>query len=335
MKWLAPLGWLYSLLMSLRVWLFQKGFLASHRLPGKVISVGNLEVGGTGKSPVVIALAEYLLAQGQRPAILTRGYRSGLARDESLTFLGSQILQVPQRTQRFHADEARMQAQKLGRVPVVVGAKRWAAAKRYLQSYPCPTHWLLDDGFQHLTIHRDLDVVLLDAGRPFDNGLCIPAGRLREPVRALRRAHFLFLTRSHPGVECPELKRLQALQMPFFKVFFKEAPPQQLAGPVIDPQIVEAWGLALGIARPERVRESLKSLGIKAREELIVGDHQSFSQEDLGQLAQKSDALLTTEKDYWRSPEAFAELQKPIFVLPLTVSWDEALSLSNLFKGLT
>jgi tetraacyldisaccharide 4'-kinase len=335
MTWLAPLGLFYATLMRLRVWLFQKGFLASHRLPGKVISVGNLEVGGTGKSPIVIALAEHLLSSGAHPVILTRGYRSGLGSEESAAYRGSELILPPQKTSVFYADEARMQAQKLKNVPVILGADRWAAARRYLHNFPCPTHWILDDGFQHLRIHRDLDLVLLDAQKPFDNGHCLPAGRLREPVQALSRADVLLLTRSSQGPDQSELERLRKIGKPLFKVFFSETLPQQMSGPSTSFQTVQTWGLALGIARPERVKESLKRQGVYPKSELIVLDHQSFSPHDLAQLAKTSDALLTTEKDFWRSPESFAALDKPVFVLPLKVEWEDRLSLSDLFSPLT
>ncbi len=336
MRYLAPLAIIFSFLTRLRALLFSVGFKRSHHLPGFVISVGNLEVGGTGKSPVVMALCEALLARGFRPAILTRGYRSGLKAEDSAVYLGSSLLMPPQQNTSFHADEARMQAARLTNVPVIVGARRFLAAQRYLTSHPAPTHWILDDGFQHLQIHRDLDLVLLDAQRPFDNGWCIPAGRLREPRSALKRAHHILLTRSPSDPSWRAPKSLDSIPLPKHKLIFEDGPLLQVAGPPLVPGVSAREGaLVLGIARPERVQAHLKSQGFNVLESLLVGDHQEIPEPALHQLAQRCPVLVTTEKDFWRSPEVFRSLNLPIFVIPLRLHWASATSLLEIFMPFT
>ena len=138
-----PLSLLYGCLMKLRRQLYLKDFLTSHQLPGVCISIGNLEVGGTGKTPVCIALANELLSKGHRPAILTRGYRSGLNSEESVVLLNETVLYPSNFSKAFFADEARLQSHHLPTVAIIIGANRVQAAQKYCQAFEPPTHWIL------------------------------------------------------------------------------------------------------------------------------------------------------------------------------------------------
>lgn len=328
---LLPLSWLYGAVNRGRVWLYQSGLFTQEVLPGKVISIGNIEVGGTGKSPVVVAVCQALRAAGARPLILTRGYRSGLAADNSVVLKARDILLPPENGEPFQADEARMQAAQLVDVPVVVGRKRFAAAKRYLQHFPAPTHWILDDGFQHLQLARDFDLVLLDAAKPLDNGFCMPLGRLREFPQALRRAHAFLATRAEPAADLSEVQSLaSALNRPLFRVRFTDGPAIQLAGPACDPSHVQHWTLALGIARPERIQRSLEKNFAPITQTYLRRDHEAFDFKHLKSIIPSGGALLTTEKDYWRAPESFAALGSAIFCIPLELDWQDSNTLSAL-----
>jgi len=329
---LAPLGCLYGSVMRLRRWFYQRGWLRSYQLPGLVISVGNLEAGGTGKSPVVMALAQHLLQTGARPVILTRGYRSGLASQDSAVLLGSQLLMSPESTTDFHADEATMQARKLAQVPVIIGAKRWEAAQRYLLQHPAPTHWILDDGFQHLRLRRQLDIVLLDARQPFNNGRCLPAGSLREFPGTLQYAQLILLTRAQ-GIRIPFI--IQNMSAPVIPVDFANGQPLQLAGPKRSWSEQTAVMLALGIAHPQRVIEHCQQHKYPITDQLLSGDHEVFPQEKLESLAKKVGAILTTEKDFWRQSQALEALQIPIFVLPLELRFPDSFDLSKLIHSFT
>ncbi len=323
---LAPLGWLYGGIMRLRRFLFQKGILRSHQLPGFVISVGNLEVGGTGKSPVVMAVARHLMQRGARPIILTRGYRSGLPPDDSAVLLGSQLLLTPASGQSFHADEATMQARKLETVPVIIGAKRWEAAQRYLQHHPAPSHWILDDGFQHLKLKRQLNIVLLDAERPLHNGRCLPAGRLREFPSTLKFAQLILLTRARLKHRAFILHNMTA---PVIPVAFGNSQPLQVAGPEQPWSSHAAAVLALGIAQPDRVVEYCRQQNYPITEQLTTGDHELFPMEKLEALGRKVGAILTTEKDFWRQADVLRSLMIPTYVLPLELRFPESFDLSN------
>ena len=176
---LWPAAVVFGVVVRLRARMYRLGLFRQKRLKGAVISVGNLTVGGTGKTPMVLWLAERLLARGRRVAILTRGYRG----------------------QGDDSDEVRVLRNRLGeRVRFGVGANRYAAGRGLENEVDC---FILDDGFQHLQLARDVDIVLIDATTPFAGGRLLPAGRLREPRSALGRANVVVITRSvrAPGLE--------------------------------------------------------------------------------------------------------------------------------------
>ena len=171
---LTPISLIYGFVQFVRRGLYHTGVLRSQDLPGTVISIGNIEAGGTGKTPVVIALAKWLQEEGFTPVILTRGYRSGLKSHET-AILVNEVTVLQTGSSEFSADEAQQQSADLSDVPVVIGANRLEGAKTYLRNFKEPTHWILDDGFQHLKISRNIDILLLDYDHPFGNGFPIPS----------------------------------------------------------------------------------------------------------------------------------------------------------------
>lgn len=312
---LLPLSILYGGAVRRRAALFQSGTWTRLRLPGKVISVGNIEAGGTGKTPVVIAIAEHLQSLGHTPAILTRGYRSGLKEADWLVLKDESIVLSSKLDPQFHADEARFQAARLKTVPVIVGALRHAAAKNYLDHFPAPSHWLIDDGFQHLKIERHLDLVLLDAKNPFGNGKLLPAGTLREPIEHLERADALLFTRADDKYPTQVVREeLKKFEKPLVSIPFQQVEPVQISGASYELKNAKKILLAAAIARPERLRDALKSV---ERKEMFKGDHQRFDIREIESAAQSCDAILTTEKDFWRDPDVFRAQKKPVFVLGL------------------
>jgi tetraacyldisaccharide 4'-kinase len=174
--WLRLLLWpvsiLYGYLTRLRVWLYSRGIRKQKRLNRPVISVGNLTVGGTGKTPMVIWLAEKFLAEGKRIAILTRGYKGSGGTSDEIELMKFRLQQ---------------------KVHFGVGANRFEKGKELESDVDI---FLLDDGYQHLQLARDVNILLLDASQPLARQLVLPAGPLREPVSAMQRADVLVLTRS-------------------------------------------------------------------------------------------------------------------------------------------
>ena len=195
---LATLLWgisvLYGGLTHLRRRLYTRGRLKSHRLPCPVISVGNLTLGGTGKTPLVIHLAEKIQGMGYRPVILSRGYKGLAEKGGAVVSDGRNLLCDA----RQAGDEPYLMAILLPTVPVVVGRHRYRAGMDAIRRFQ-PDIILLDDGFQHLQLKRDLNLLLLDAQNPFGNRYLFPRGTLREPEVSLLGADAVVLTRSGPA----------------------------------------------------------------------------------------------------------------------------------------
>lgn len=293
LRLLWPLSLVYSLIARVKAWCYARGIFRKRKLPGTVLGVGNLTVGGTGKTPVVLAIAERFAQEGKNTAILTRGYR-GTA-DPGANG-------VPQ------SDEVALLRERLaGKVQLGVGADRY---KNGMVLARHGIEWfVLDDGFQHLKLSRDADVVLIDATDPFGGGMVLPAGRLREPLSALRRADIVVVTRSvqapSPAIEaiirrytssrifyaCTRLESV--LRVPRLDV----ALPQQ--------DWTKARFLAFcGIGNPAAFFEDLRTWGFQVVQQRSYLDHHAYTARDAAQLEQAAsncgaDALLCTEKDVW------------------------------------
>jgi tetraacyldisaccharide 4'-kinase len=316
---------IYFLLITFRNWCFRKGMCRARSLPGFCISIGNLVVGGTGKSPLVISLCNHLISQGHRPAVLIRGYMSGLRRGEFAIFIGGQCVDSSKGSE-LHADEARMISAHCEQVPVIVGSRRLSAADYFIKKFGDkiqPTHWILDDGFQHRQIARDVDYVVVSSVHSFGNGRLLPRGILREPVSGLRRATKVFLTNPTSGstqklkavlekygaggldIEEVRLRGYQLVQMTHQDL---QSPPAK-----------HRFAAIAGIANPERFFNDLNALGIELADTETVRDHQEFDPELLKKIESKFTAVITTSKDYWRDPTAFEKLRIPCYVLEMSV----------------
>lgn len=326
---MSLLAWIYGILLSLRNALYDWNWLPRSRLPGHVISIGNIAVGGTGKSPVVIALAQYLLQNGvSKPAILTRGYRGGLGRNEWLCLIDGRRV-AGNAAESAKPDEALMQSRMLPGVPVVVGARRARAAMNWVtQAASQPTHWILDDGFQHRAIVRDVDVVLLDATTPF--GPLLPKGRFREYTEALGRSQVIAFTRCLEGFPRKGDKAYVSLVAPGAAVFCLEAvyeKPQRVVAVKNDSQDLVAMPVLLvaGIARPEAFQAAATQKNIAVAGTYFVGDHAPIDPLVLKQRLTESaaGAVWTTAKDWARDEAAFRESGVDVYVLPMSMACDD------------
>lgn len=288
----------------------------SRKLPCRVISVGNITVGGTGKTPTVLWLARRFRENGFSVAIVSRGYGRVDSKAAHVTLQGS----IPDAAARF-GDEPVLLARRLSHVPVWVGADRFQAAQQALQRHHADVV-LLDDGFQHRQLHRDVDIVVLNAAHPLGNGRLLPAGPLREPAAHLTRAHALvFIEDAHNWVACRTLVQPFGLEekpcfraVPVLDGFFRahtdlEVPFEKL---VDRPCVVVA-----GIARPERFFSAVRSRGIPCARTVAFPDHHRWKPSDVRLLLETmrntgARWILTTEKDAVRFPAPLA--QRAVFV---------------------
>jgi tetraacyldisaccharide 4'-kinase len=259
--------------------LYEAGILKTVRLHHPVISVGNLTVGGTGKTPLVIALAEGLRDRGFCPVILSRGY-GRRSRD---------VLVVHADTPwEDCGDEPLLMKQRLGNIAVVVGADRQQAGL-VAESANLGDIFLLDDGFQHRRLHRDVDIVTIDPVEWAAGELLLPAGRWREPKAAIGRAHAACVLEVS-GSAAP------ALAIPSFSVRTEVQGIYRAGTPVAPGAFNNRSVVAFaGIAKPDRFFDSLDALGIRAAKRVRFRDHHRYSAGEIEELG--GDMLITTEKD--------------------------------------
>jgi tetraacyldisaccharide 4'-kinase len=283
---LWPLALPYGAVAHLRARVYRQGILRQRRLDGMVISVGNITTGGTGKTPMVLWIAQRLLVEGKSTGILTRGYRG--AGDAAAST----------------SDEVRLLQARLGeRVAFGVGADRFARgrelAKRGVESF------VLDDGFQHLQLARDVDIVLVDATSPFGGGHLLPAGRLREPLSALSRADVIVITRSDhaPAIEAAIRRDSDA------PIFYARAHLESIRafrGEYPGTEYAEAHSRKFfafsGIGNPAGFRADLREWGLDTAGYKVFPDHHRYTARDVkameaGARAAGANAIICTEKD--------------------------------------
>jgi tetraacyldisaccharide 4'-kinase len=314
----AGLAFFYALGARARRALYHYKIFKPKRLPVPVVSVGGLTVGGTGKTPMVACLARLFQAQGKRVAILSRGYR-GLARGVIRLSDGEQIYQKPPRV----GEEAFWLARSLPGVAVYTGASRVAAGMAAWRDSP-PDLFLLDDGFQHCRLHRDLNIVLLDADSPFGNGFLLPRGPLREPIDVLALAQVLILTRFAEDLHQRRFKALQATFPDKIVLTAAISPAAARCYPEGQKQPASALkGRPLsafaGLARPSVFIDTLIDLGVVLKGIYTFPDHHAFKPQELQTMvedgqARGAEALITTAKDWARMAETW-EADLPLWVL--------------------
>ena len=300
----------HSGVVTLRNRLYDSGRLKRRSLPRPVISVGNLTLGGTGKTPFVESLAHLLSEEGYIVCILSRGYASARRQGPLLV---SDLCRL-RAGATMAGDEPYWLARRLPGVPVVVGANRFEAGLFALERLPVHV-FLLDDGFQHRSLHRDLDVVLVDATDPWGGGHALPAGTLREPKSALRRAHAIGLTRLHQcdGAAARAVQAEVQQMAPGVPLFGTRARTTGLRcigqrGLLGVDAVAGRNVLAFaGIGKPAAFFTDLEMLGAKIVARRPFPDHHAFTRADLqglidAAIAAGATALVTTEKDAMRLP---------------------------------
>lgn len=284
---LKLLSHIYRIAVNFRNFLYEHGILKSYAIGIPVISIGNITMGGSGKTPLVIFFAQWLVEQGFKPVILIRGYMADRTKG---------------------SDEVKLFKSKLKNVDVVQGADRVKNAREYLKGQPCDM-FILDDGFQHRKISRDLNIVALDMTNPFGNGELIPRGILREPPKSLKRSDVVILTRTDLGKDNitrtkdtiarinPRADIIETIHKPLQFVDLKDSKAYDLS--ILKGKSILAF---CGIGNPAGFEGTLRKLGINIMKFEIFDDHYSFGEPDIQRLIKMSKdlnvaALVTTPKD--------------------------------------
>ncbi|HEY7138786.1 MAG TPA: tetraacyldisaccharide 4'-kinase [Methylomirabilota bacterium] len=299
---LAPAAWAYRGGLAVRDAAYGRGWLARGRLSCPVVSIGNLTIGGTGKTPAVEMVARWLTDDGRRVAIVSRGYgRRPGAPVELVSDGGAPRLPADQA-----GDEPLLLARRLPGVGVVVGADRLAAG-RWAVTHLRPDVVLLDDGFQQRRLMKDVEIVCVDARVPWGPGGLFPRGTLREPPAALARAHLLIATRAAGRnlAGLVEEIRQYAGPAPCIAADYAVEGLEDLESGALHPaSALHGRGVLAfaGIAAPERLAETLTAHGAIVRDVVAFPDHHSYAPQDLAAVAHRARAmgagiLVTTEKD--------------------------------------
>ena len=301
---LAPLAWLYGAAAGARGWLYDAGWLRARALPVPVISVGNLTVGGSGKSPMTAHVARLLHERGLRPAVVSRGYRGSHTGAATTVSAGS----GPLVDAAVAGDEPVMLARMLPGVPVIVSHRRVDGGARAVEEHGARCV-VLDDGFQHRALRRDLDILMMDTQDALEGARLLPAGRLREPVSAMRRAGAIVMMGRGPAaagilaaaeIHCPRAPILRATAKPAGLIDAASGRSLPLAG--LAGMRVACFA---GIAHPDRFFADVGASGARIVARLPYRDHHAYTRADLDRIrAEASRAgaalLLTTMKDLAR-----------------------------------
>ena len=300
---LLPLSWLYAGVMAVRNWLYDRGWKKSEAFAVPLINVGNLRVGGTGKTPHVSWLVEELLRQGHRPAILSRGYgrqtrgpRLATAQDSAATV----------------GDEPWQYFGELGPrgVPVAVAEARRLGVALLLQKYPDTTVVVLDDAYQHRAVRPALNLLLTEWARPFYTDHVLPAGRLRESRAGARRADAVIVTKAPPNA--PEAARAAVARrvgrytrpgVPVLFSTYEYGAPQAITAAAAGPPAPGPALLLTGIAQPGPLHEHLENEGFTIVHHADFSDHHAFQPAELAALRahwRPGWPIFTTTKDATR-----------------------------------
>ena len=301
---LAPLGLLYGAVARARLRLYRSGFLKSENVGAPVVSVGNLTAGGTGKTPLVEWAARALAREGLRACVLTRGY--GRA-DEGRRVLASDGARVLAEVAEC-GDEPRLLAERLLGVAAVVCDRDRVAAARWAREELGAEVFVLDDGFQHLRIARDLDIVTVDATAPWGGGAMLPRGRLREPVSGLARADCVVITRAELAGDLgglrAEVLRVGGGRAAVFTSRVMTLGLIRLSGAEVNLESVRAGavGAFCAVGNPRAFFEHVRRDGFELGYTRAFNDHHAYTQADIDAVSREAAgrgarALLTTAKD--------------------------------------
>jgi tetraacyldisaccharide 4'-kinase len=312
---LSPASLLFGAVAKARRTLYAKGFLKSNKLAAKVISVGNITVGGTGKTPLVVFIAKVLAEKGEKVCILTRGYGRENAHERLLVSDGEKILA----NVKMSGDEPFESAEKLLGISAVLADKNRASAGTWAIKNLGITAFILDDGFQHIQLQRDLNIVCIDATNPFGNGKLLPAGILREPLESLKRADAIVVTRANL---IPDSK-FQISDYTDAPIFISRNITNRKS------KIKNRKCLAFcGLGNPENFFSQLRQDNFNLVATEIFRDHHDYSQQDADEIEhiakmRNAEILLTTAKDAVKLRDLKFELPLEIVESELVFDDDE------------
>ncbi|MDF2571424.1 MAG: lpxK [Sporomusa sp.] len=339
---LRAMSFIYGLGVHIKLGMYRLGILECHRLPCKVISLGNITVGGTGKTPTAQRLAAIIRDMGYRVAILNRGYRSGWKGQVGVVSDGSKIYM----TVTEAGDEAYLLAKNLPGVPVIIGRNRFLTGSYAVDNLNAEVV-ILDDAYQHWQLQRDLDIVLIDTLNVFGNNFLLPRGTLREPLTNLDRAHAFLLTKIDQSTgdarvsirETLSKYNEQALIVEsthtprcFIEIeeWYKGVRPETVPLTAIQGHSILPFS---AIGNPSSFEKTITDLGGTVLDAVQFPDHHNYTMAEMQWIMQKAvdnkvKALITTDKDAVKIPSEFIHSERPlpVYVLSIEVRFHDGYS---------
>ena len=272
--WLMPFSFIFTDIVKFRRWMYKKGYKPVEKLPVPVIIVGNITLGGTGKTPLVIYLVEQLKAAGFKPGVISRGYGGQSESWPLQVTTESDVLQI--------GDEPLLIAQQAN-CPVAVGPVRADSARLLIENEACDVI-ISDDGLQHYALHRDIEIVVIDGERRFGNNFCLPSGPLREPQERIQEVDFVVCNGGEPE-ENEILMQLEGAYAVNMKTHERK--------PLNEFKELSCHAMA-GIGNPQRFFDLLKQYGLNCQTHYFP-DHYAYTEKDISYKG--AQAILMTEKD--------------------------------------
>jgi tetraacyldisaccharide 4'-kinase len=311
---------LYTFGVKTRLKLYKSNILKTKTLPCMVISIGNITAGGTGKTPMTIYIARRLVTEGSKVTILSRGYK-GEYKDIGLVSNGAEVLMDA----REAGDEPYLMAEKLKNpgnmgVPVIVCKDRYKAGLFAIEKFS-PDVILLDDGFQHIALNRDMNIMLIDAKTDLKKEKLLPSGMLREPIAELKRARVIMIKDKEPKVIDPFLK---AIDKPIVAFAYAPSKLRALDGGAdleLDEIKEKKTFIFSALASPDSFERTTKGLGARIIGKKSFPDHHSFTADDIDELLELSkgaELIITTEKDAVKL-KGFSDKLKNAYILEIDV----------------
>ncbi|MCX5898644.1 MAG: tetraacyldisaccharide 4'-kinase [Proteobacteria bacterium] len=311
---LACASYIFQGVVWLRRLLYEKEIFKSYRLPCPVLSIGNITVGGTGKTPAVYHIARHLKDAGYRVVILCRGYRAQDPGQGLVVADGSSLLAGPEQA----GDEPFMLAQKLRDVPVLAGRDRVSLGQRAVRDFAAQVI-IIDDGFHYFRLKRDLDIVLINSRNPFGNGYLLPRGTLREPIASIGRAQLIMLSKVDQTTNAAGLEKTIQKYNPRTPIFNASLQAQAFRSTANDETLsLEALkgkraAAVCSIGDPDSFFSLLESLGVTVTARLAFPDHHWYDEADyriINDSGNSADFIITTEKDIAKLDETMLGKRK-------------------------
>ncbi|MGA1824471.1 MAG: tetraacyldisaccharide 4'-kinase [bacterium] len=324
-NFLFALSGLYYVIMTLRNRAFKEKLIKIRKAPCSVISVGNITVGGSGKTPVVCFLARRLKEKGFNVAIISRGYKRKNHNKIFLVSNGTRILASPHES----GDEPYMIARSLPDIPVIVGKDRYQCCV-FAQNTLGTNIALLDDAYQHQYLYRDVNILIINGANPFGNGNLLPGGILREPLTSMRRADIIVINKMQNRKSVTLTHRIKRYN-----------PNAALFNATYDMEKINAFTLSgkgqgeislkgksavlfSGIGDPSSLKKTVEDEGILVHKQLIFADHHWYSDDDMDTIVSYTegvDCIITTEKDLIRLQKYFNRFPVPIFTFTMKTNF--------------